>query len=101
MAGKFRKKPVEIEAIQWDGTRTRLYEICDWATTERLFVASQEDDNIFLEDGWRLSIMTLEGAMAASVGDWIVKGVQGECYPVKPDIFEATYEPVEDGTRDS
>lgn len=41
-----------------------------------------------------LAIKTLEGVMKAYPGDWIIKGVQGECYPCKPDIFEATYEPV-------
>ena len=46
-------------------------------------------------DGGRVGISTLEGVMTATIGDWIIKGVQGEFYPCKPDIFEKTYELVE------
>jgi hypothetical protein len=82
---KYRKKPVEIEAVQWKG----------WNTTEvaDLMGASPA----FGSDGKGLhwvSIETLEGTMTASLGDWIIKGVQGEFYPCKPDIFAATYEEV-------
>ncbi|MBK6858030.1 MAG: hypothetical protein IPG97_16160 [Microthrixaceae bacterium] len=51
------------------------------------------------EVGVRPLIPTLEGTMRADVGDWIIRGVQGEFYPCKPDIFEVTYEVVEDGDR--
>jgi hypothetical protein len=76
----FRKKPVEIEAVQYTGDNGQ--EIC-------LFVgeADRNEKNQFL-------IHTLEGTMAADPGDWIIKGVKGEFYPCKPDIFEATYEEV-------
>ncbi len=84
---KFRKRPVVIEAIQWDGdahaANTFIGERfgVDWT------YASKESDDLI--------IPTLEGDMRARVGDWIIKGVKGEFYPCKPDIFEATYEPVE------
>jgi hypothetical protein len=77
----YRKKPVVIEAVEWTGHNGNVI-------------------GTFLEDGgatWsaqgdRIVINTLEGAMAADPGDWIIRGVQGEFYPCKPDIFEATYE---------
>lgn len=77
---KFRKKPVVIDAIQWTGDN--IEEIGEflagvhWATAGRNAV-----------------IPTREGDMAASPNDWIIKGVAGEFYPCKPDIFAATYEP--------
>lgn len=82
---KFRKKPVVIEARQWDGSRESQSDIVKWG-----------DGHIsgWFDGVYYLSIGTLEGAMRADVGDWIVKGVQGEFYPVKPDIFAATYEEV-------
>lgn len=78
---KFRKKPVIIEAIQWTGNN--LEEIKD-------FIGYYEYDKK------NLIIHTLEGKMIAQVNDWIIRGVQGEYYPCKPDIFEKTYEPVVD-----
>lgn len=78
---KYRKKPVVIEAIQWDGMN--YDELGDWMGMS----ATCEIDGCFL-------IPTLEGEMRASPGDWIIKGVQGEFYPCKPDIFAATYEEV-------
>ena len=75
---KFRKKPVVIDAIQWKGNN--LEEI-------NKFVSWNPAD---LE----LAIHTLEGIMTASCGDWIIRGVKGEFYPCKPDIFAATYEAV-------
>ena len=77
---KFRKKPVVIEAIQWNGQNYR--EICFWAG----FTLDGGMDEI-------LRIHTLEGTMEARKGDWIIRGVKGELYPCKPDIFEASYEP--------
>jgi hypothetical protein len=79
---KFRKKPVVIEAMQWNGMNQRGIE--EWAGI--IFAPDLSD---------RLAIFTLEGKIYASVGDWIIKGVKGEFYPCKPDIFEATYEPIE------
>lgn len=81
---KFRKKPVDIEAVQWTGDNVK--EVMDFM-------------------GWRnashdqrsgLNIHTLEGTHHATPGDWIIRGVKGEFYPCKPDIFAATYEQVED-----
>ena len=85
---KFRKKPVVIEAIQWTGINTD--EI-------RLFTKSIEDSVWFAPEDEEISlkIKTLEGTMEASLGDWIIKGVSGEFYPCKPDIFEKTYEKVD------
>lgn len=78
---KYRKKPVVIDAFHWDGTNV---------AEARDFFGS------FL--GWHLEnsefliIKTLEGDHLANPGDWIIKGVKGEFYPCKPDIFAATYE---------
>lgn len=80
---QYRKKPVVISAIQWDGTNECLGAIVNWMEKE---VQNLENN--------KLGIETLEGVMEASVGDYIIKGVQGEFYPCKPDIFEATYEEV-------
>ena len=77
---KFRKKPVVIEAIQFDGTLSSL----------EAFAIPE----VSQEFGSRTAqIYTLEGVMTAEPGDWIICGVKGEFYPCKPDIFEATYEP--------
>lgn len=82
---QFRKKPVVIEAIEL--TRENGAEVWEWADSKPFYAANGEVDG--------LSIYTLEGRMKADFGDWIVKGVANEFYPVKPEIFEATYEPVE------
>ena len=75
----FRKKPVVIEAVQFDPD--------NWAATEGVEI-------IRLEYGGAVArIKTLEGTMLAQPGDWIIRGVKGELYPCKPDIFDATYEP--------
>ena len=81
---KYRKKPVVIEAIQWKGDN--MYEIITFS--------EGSDDFGFHED--KCSIDTLEGTMTANPSDWIIKGVNGGFYPCKPDIFEKTYEKVED-----
>ena len=75
---KYRKKPVVIEAIQLG-----LLNLAD----VEAFVGGDAGNT---SEG--LVIATLEGAMHVSLGDWIIRGVQGEFYPCKPDIFEATYE---------
>lgn len=79
---KFRKKPVVIEAIQFLGNSEEVEE----------FVGKLLNYLI----GKGLVIPTLEGDMYASYGDWIIRGVNGEYYPCKPDIFEKTYERVEE-----
>lgn len=84
MIQKFRKKPVVIEAVRWDGTANNLVEIVSFTNgTARLPIETA-----------KLTIPTLEGDHIADVGDFIIKGVAGEFYPCKPDIFEKTYEPV-------
>lgn len=84
----YKKKPVVIEAVQWNGW-------VEGMTPEVAYLLGDGWDNVGIEDyGKVLVISTLEGDMRANVGDWIIKGVQGEFYPCKPDIFEATYNPV-------
>lgn len=78
---KYRKRPIVIEAIQYDGFHTgELHEFCEGTFYEPV------NGNPFIE--------TLEGNMEVSKGDYIIKGVNGEFYPCKPDIFFKTYEPV-------
>jgi hypothetical protein len=79
---RFRKKPIVIDAIQWTGENAPdVLEFSDFALP------------VGLRDGKRtVTIPTPEGEMIAHVGDWIIRGVKGEYYPCKPDIFEATYE---------
>jgi len=84
----FRKKPVVIEAMQLDG---KTVDVAKWLTEHRQAFRSDTDPFDSRQD--ILHIPTLEGEMTASPGDWIIKGVQGEFYPCKPDIFDATYEP--------
>lgn len=85
---KFRKKPVVIEAIRWTGDN--IGEVAQFmypAVPAYLKGFTNADDLV--------GITTLEGNMVASKDDWIIRGVKGELYPCKPDIFEATYEEVE------
>lgn len=91
---RFRKKPVEIEALRWDGVS--IDEALDFIDFEAL-----PSDGIHVQLGightpatGTLDIPTLEGVMTASPGDWIIRGVKGEFYPCRPDIFVATYDPV-------
>lgn len=84
---KFRKKPVEIEAWQVPP------EGADCPGEMVAFLKDAEDSIICEPDG-SLTICTLEGDMNAAPMDWIIKGVNGEFYPCKPDIFDKTYEPV-------
>jgi len=83
---KFRKKPVVIEAEQWTGFN---YTVAERFMGEGLGEGKYEAPA--LGAATKL-IETLEGTMRAEPGDWIIKGVKGEFYPCKPDIFEATYE---------
>jgi len=121
----YRKKPVTIEAVQWDGTAEGATPIIDWVlacgnTARYVDHPATLHSSLCRCDGraWvpalnlrgparpceeteptggrpaTLDIDTLEGTMSANAGDWIIRGVQGEQYPCKPDIFDATYEPV-------
>ena len=83
----YRKKPIVIQAYQFDGKNHM--DICRWAAT----LGSRRE--LSFHDGV-IDIPTLEGVMTASAGDWIICGVENELYPCKPDIFAATYEPVEE-----
>lgn len=86
---KYRKKPIVIEAVQWKGDN--LAEILDM-DAERKVIKNKLSD--------ALTIETLEGDHEAKKFDWIIKGVNGELYPCKPDIFEKTYEKVIDEEDD-
>ena len=86
---KYRKKPVEIEAVKWNGENVE--EVLGF--TEQAEVVS-EIRLVETAGTSTLEIDTLEGTMTASVGDYIIKGIQGEFYPCKPDIFVETYEKV-------
>ena len=83
---KFRKKPVVIEAVIWQPDQE-----C-WENELGALYAGSESVAFWNVDG-TLGIETLEGRMTAQPGDYIIKGVKGEFYPCKPDIFAATYEP--------
>lgn len=82
---KFRKKPVVIEAVLYDGSKKAIANV--------LRLGKGGDRAVMLYSD-HLVIKTLEGNHRADIGDWIIKGVKGELYPCKPDIFEQTYEPV-------
>jgi hypothetical protein len=93
---KFRKKPVEIEAVQFKGfvkenKQVVLNDNPDWV--QKAFNRKA----LYIDEADKLSVRTLEGVMRVSVGDWIIKGVKGELYPCKPDIFDATYDEVKLG----
>lgn len=92
---KFRKRPVTIEARQfpglqhppaWKGQFDEVLEFEDWLTCHGV-KGKYRDGGLYIQ--------TLEGEMRADPGDWIIRGIKGEFYPCKPDIFEATYERVE------
>jgi hypothetical protein len=80
LSTRYRKLPVEIDAVIWVGNNQ---------TEVREFLGYLDRDTLN-----QVVIRTLEGAMRASLGDYIIRGVAGEFYPCKPEIFEATYEKV-------
>jgi hypothetical protein len=102
---QFRKKPVVIEAVQWDGANAD--EVVKWAQGdwEKPTPFAPKGKSIWIKQKvldadahpveclWFLVIPTLEGDHEAAPGDWIIRGIKGELYPCKPDIFAATYEP--------
>lgn len=107
MMGYYRKKPVIIEAVRFDdvmfddtGSFSIFFDtegdlpkwLRDALVDEKVFPVSQ--------DPAQLIIRTLEGEMLADKGDWIIKGVKGELYPCKPDIFAATYDPAPEPEQD-
>lgn len=84
---KFRKKPVVIEAYQYTQTGDNYRP--DWFQSRVTTRTIDTYPDHFM-------VQTLEGAMRGDIGDWCIKGIKGEVYPCRADIFEATYEPVED-----
>ena len=94
-ARRFRKRPVVIEAVRWTGENRQ--EILDFIGMSGHWQAGRSG---FRDEvgGAEVVIYTLEGNHVGRIGDWIIRGVKGEFYPCKPDIFAATYEPVEGGT---
>lgn len=84
---RYRKKPVIIEAVQWNGDNAT--EIAHFTKGSNRYFELDEADQV-------IRIETLEGIMTANLNDYIIKGVKGEFYPCKPDIFEQTYEEVND-----
>ena len=87
---KFEKRPVVIEAMQFTGDNAA--EVARWCGGR---IGSEAKASDRTDVAYWLDIPTLEGVMKASLGDYIIRGVQGEFYPCKPDIFEATYEAVD------
>jgi hypothetical protein len=85
---QYRKKPVVITAVQYDGN-FRCLDVFSINEVSHFVISRDEEGNQCIK------IPTLEGEMTASIGDYIVRGIKGEYYPCKPDIFEATYEKVE------
>jgi hypothetical protein len=84
---RFRKLPVEIEAVQFKGRADDVHAISELAGIEIRVDYAEPKVPV-------LRIQALEGVMTAQVNDWIIRGIRGEMYPCKPDIFAATYEPV-------
>jgi hypothetical protein len=83
LSGRFSKKPVIVEAMHFDGT------------FDLQFLNGDERVRSAGDGSGACEIVTLEGVMRCNIGDWIIRGVKGELYPCKPDIFEATYEEVD------
>lgn len=102
---QFTKKPVTIEAMQWDGTAHAAIAVINWAVSHDGESIRFHEAQAAYDEGDRrgsrpaipayLSIDTLEGTMTASPGDYIIRGVNGEFYPCKPDIFAKTYDAVD------
>lgn len=86
----FRKKPVVIEAVQWDESIATLRTLEAKGLTAAGFTGHRDRP----DECMNLRIWTLEGGMLVNPGDWIIRGVKGEFYPCKPDIFAATYDEV-------
>ncbi len=108
---KYRRKPIVVEAVQVDGTTKQDDEIRKWSDklvaghwSNKQFARDNGGHVVVVKQGAQgfnhisgileYNIKTLEGTMKAEYGDWIIRGVTGEFYPCKPDIFEMTYEAV-------
>lgn len=90
MIQRFRKKPVEIEAMQWDGSEDSTSEVCNFAGEDYFLLAKQ------FASGWVSAAKVYDELHATWInvepGDWIIRGIRGEFYACKSDVFEATYE---------
>ena len=92
MMRKYVKKPIVIEAMQWTGeNRKELFDFCS-----KSYIHYMPGSNVP-----ELRVQTLEGSMIASVGDYIIKGIHGEFYPCKPDIFAKTYDEYDESNERS
>lgn len=94
--GFYRKKPVVIEAYQWDGSEKSISDIYHWSLSS---LSPGEDAHIgYVNRSGKVTayVYTLEGKMSIGINDFVIKGVNGEFYACKPDIFEKTYEEVND-----
>jgi len=91
MIKKYRKKPVIIRVVRWDGKIGTYNEIRGKLALgySRQIAMGVGDDCLYID--------TLEGTMKANIGDYIIKGIKGEIYPCKPDVFESTYEEIKEG----
>ena len=96
---KYRKKPVVIDAIRWSGSEADVQEALRFLADGHENFLHLPGDGVHIGSGvgytpglGTIDIPTLEGVLVASPGDWIIRGVKGEFYPCKPDIFEAIYE---------
>ena len=88
----YRKRPITISAIPFDGTETSAAAIGDWmAAHGQPGISSFEIESNGVPSSFK--IKTLEGDMTASPGDYVIRGIHGEFYPCKPDIFAESYEP--------
>ena len=100
--GKYRKKPVVIDAFRWEAHPVRSWRELDaWLVSLGYKTMDEADDSddgsaMWVNGDESITIPTLEGDMRCEIGDWIIRGVKGEFYPCKPDIFAATYEPVDE-----
>lgn len=103
---RYRKKPVEIEAVEIDRANMGdLLALLGDEPKDKAFFVYRDEQGVVFEDETMapddadlvLQVVTLEGVMTGEPGDFLIKGIQGEFYPCKPDIFEATYEAVSDG----
>jgi hypothetical protein len=90
---KCRKKPVTVDFIRWTGRN--LEECIDFLGGNYLGHSAEKRIN-----GWsRITLITFEGPLTASEGDYIIRGVLGEHYPIKPDIFDMTYEVIDNDSK--
>lgn len=92
----YRKKPVVIEARQWDGTATGASLIIDWILRHNGTANYHDQTDDVPGARTEIAIRTLEGTITASPTDWIIRGIKNEFYPCRADIFDATYEPSQD-----